>query len=227
MGQGGFGVVYRCRQPSLDRTVAVKVLTCAIDDESRSRLFREQRAVGRLTGHPNTVHVLEVGSTTSGRPYIAMPYYPFDSLDALLRHDGALRPENVLRLGIRIAGAVETAHRLGVLHRDVKPRNILLSSYGEPVLTDFGTAHISGGFETSKDTITASPAFTAPEILRGDPPTPASDVYSIGATLFAALTGHAAFERRSGEQIVAQFIRIARHPLPYGNKAFQGTLLKR
>ncbi|MDI9974166.1 MULTISPECIES: protein kinase [Rhodococcus] len=214
IGRGGFGVVYRCLQPSLDRTVAVKVLTGAIDDENRSRFFREQRAMGRLTGHPNIVNVLEVGSTASGHPFIVMPYHPLDSLDTLIRHDGPLSPDQVLRLGIRIAGAVETAHRLGILHRDIKPGNILLSSYGEPALTDFGIAHITGGFETAKDTITASPAFTAPEILRGDPPTPASDIYGIGATLFCALTGHAAFERRSGEQVVAQFVRITRNPVP-------------
>ncbi|MFC9555223.1 protein kinase [Rhodococcus sp. NPDC056960] len=214
IGRGGFGVVYRCLQPSLDRTVAVKVLIGAIDDENRIRFFREQRAMGRLTGHPNIVNVLQVGSTTSGHPFIVMPYHPMDSLDTLIRNDGPLAPDQVLRLGVRIAGAVETAHRLGILHRDIKPGNILLSSYGEPALTDFGIAHVTGGFETSKDLITASPAFTAPEILRGDPPTPASDVYSIGATLFCALTGHAAFERRSGEQVVAQFVRIARHPVP-------------
>ncbi|QSE90710.1 protein kinase [Rhodococcus pseudokoreensis] len=214
IGSGGFGVVYRCLQPSLDRTVAVKVLTGSIDDENRARFFREQRAMGRLTGHPNIVNVLQVGSTSSGHPFIVMPYHPLDSLETLIRDDGPLRPDQVLRVGVRIAGAVETAHRLGILHRDIKPSNILLSSYGEPALTDFGIAHIVGGFETAKDTITASPAFAAPEILRGDPPTPASDIYSIGATLFCALTGHAAFERRSGEKVVAQFVRIARNPLP-------------
>ncbi|KXF53448.1 protein kinase [Rhodococcus sp. SC4] len=214
IGRGGFGVVYRCLQPSLDRTVAVKVLTGAIDDENRARFFREQRAMGRLTGHPNIVNVLQVGSTASGRPFIVMPYHPLDSLDTLIRHDGPLSPDEVLRLGVRIAGAVETAHRLGILHRDIKPGNILLSSYGEPALTDFGIAHIAGGFETAKDMITASPAFTAPEILRGESPTPVSDIYSIGATLFCALTGHAAFERRSGEQVVAQFVRITKNPVP-------------
>ncbi|QTJ70277.1 protein kinase (plasmid) [Rhodococcus sp. ZPP] len=214
VGRGGFGVVYRCLQPSLDRTVAVKVLTGTIDDENLARFFREQRAMGRLTGHPNIVNVLHVGTTASGHPYIVMPYHPLDSLDTWIREKGPLSQEQVLRMGVKIAGAVETAHRLGILHRDIKPGNILLSSYGEPALTDFGIAHIRDAFETSKDTITASPAFTAPEILKGAPPTPASDVYSIGATLFCALTGHAAFERRSGEQMMAQFVRITRQPVP-------------
>ena len=115
---------------------------------------------------------------------------------------------------MKMAGAVETAHRLGILHRDVKPANILLTDYGEPALTDFGIAHIAGGFETATGTVTGSPAFTAPEVLGGDPPSPAADVYGLGATLFSALTGHAAFERRSGEQVVAQFLRITTQPVP-------------
>ena len=115
---------------------------------------------------------------------------------------------------MKMAGALETAHRLGILHRDVKPANILLTEYGEPQLTDFGIAHIAGGFETATGVVTGSPAFTAPEVLDGDTPTPASDVYSLGATLFCALTGHAAFERRSGEQVVAQFLRITKEPVP-------------
>ncbi|MDV7355903.1 protein kinase [Rhodococcus oxybenzonivorans] len=214
IGHGGFGVVYRCVQPELDRTVAVKVLTAELDQENTARFFREQRAMGRLTGHPNIVNVLQVGVTGSGRPYIVMPYHPRDSLDARIRKSGPLPLGEVLRLGVKIAGALETGHRLGILHRDVKPANILLTDYGEPALTDFGIAHISGGFETATGTVTGSPAFTAPEVLRGDPPSPASDIYGLGATLFCAVTGHAAFERRSGEQVIAQFLRITSQPVP-------------
>ncbi|MFE7418123.1 protein kinase [Rhodococcus sp. NPDC057529] len=214
IGRGGFGVVYRCSQPDLDRTVAVKVLTVDLDEENKARFFREQRAMGRLTGHPNIVGVLQVGATDSGVPYIVMPYHPHGSLEARVRKDGPLELDEVLRLGVKIAGAVETAHRLGILHRDIKPANILLTDYGEPELTDFGIAHISGGFETATGAVTGSPAYTAPEVLQGDPPSPAADVYGLGATLFSALTGHAAFERRSGEQVVAQFLRITTQPVP-------------
>ncbi|MGW5147254.1 protein kinase domain-containing protein [Rhodococcus koreensis] len=214
IGRGGFGVVYRCTQADLDRTVAVKVLTVDLDEENRARFFREQRAMGRLTGHPNIVGVLQVGATDSGVPYIVMPYHPDGSLEARVRKEGPLELDEVLRLGVKIAGAVETAHRLGILHRDVKPANILLTEYGEPELTDFGIAHISGGFETATGAVTGSPAYTAPEVLQGDPPSPAADVYGLGATLFSALTGHAAFERRSGEQVVAQFLRITTQPVP-------------
>jgi len=214
IGRGGFGVVYRCIQTPLDRTVAVKVLTVELDEETRARFFREQRAMGRLTGHPNIVTVLQVGATDSGLPYIVMPYHQQDSLDVRIRDHGPLPLHEALRLGVKMAGAAETAHQLGILHRDIKPANILLTDYGEPALTDFGIAHIAGGFETTTGTVTGSPAYTAPEVLAGDPPSAAADVYGLGATLFSALTGHAAFERRTGEQVVAQFLRITTQPVP-------------
>ncbi|QYB00456.1 protein kinase (plasmid) [Rhodococcus sp. USK10] len=214
IGRGGFGIVYRCVQPALDRTVAVKVLAADLDEENRVRFFREQRAMGRLTGHPHIVSALHVGATDSGRPYIVMPYHSQDSLDVRIRRDGPLPLEEALRLGVKMAGALETAHRLGVLHRDLKPGNILLTDYGEPALTDFGIAHIVGGFETATGTVTGSPAFTAPEVLSGEPPTEASDIYGLGATVFCAVTGHAAFERHSGEHVVAQFLRITTQPVP-------------
>jgi non-specific serine/threonine protein kinase len=213
IGRGGFGIVYKCTQVDLDRTVAIKVLTAELDT-NRERFLREQRAMGRLTGHPNIVGVLQVGETDSGYPYLVMQYHPQGSLEARIQRLGPLPVDEVLRLGVKLAGALEMAHRLGILHRDVKPANILLTEYGEPALSDFGIAHIAGGFKTATGTFTGSPAFTAPEILSGDPPGRASDIYSLGATLFAALTGHAAFERRSGEQIVAQFLRIASESAP-------------
>uniref|UniRef100_UPI0005938CB8 protein kinase domain-containing protein n=1 Tax=Nocardia vinacea TaxID=96468 RepID=UPI0005938CB8 len=85
IGRGGFGVVYRCTQVALDRTVAVKVLTAELDEDNQTRFLREQKAMGRLTGHPNIVTVLQVGVTPSGRPYLVMPYHPLDSLDAWIR----------------------------------------------------------------------------------------------------------------------------------------------
>ncbi|MGW4774799.1 protein kinase domain-containing protein [Nocardia sp. NPDC004278] len=214
IGRGGFGVVYRCTQAALDRTVAIKVLTAALEEENQQRFIREQRAMGRLTGHPNIVGVLQVGTITSGLPYLVMPYYPQDSLDARIRRHGPLSVQETVRLGVKLAGALEAAHRLGILHRDVKPANVLISDYGEPALTDFGIARVPDEFHTITGTVTGSPAFTAPEVLAGEAPTPAADVYGLGATLFAALTGHAAFERRSGEQVVAQFLRITTQPVP-------------
>ncbi|RYE41046.1 MAG: protein kinase [Hyphomicrobiales bacterium] len=214
IGRGGFGIVYRCIQVALDRTVAVKVLTADLDEENRARFLREQHAAGRLTGHPNIVTVLHADVTKNGRPFIVMPYHAQGSLDERIRRHGPLPLEEALRLGVKIAGALETAHRFGILHRDVKPGNILFTDYGEPALADFGIAHIAGGFETTAGIVTGSPAFTAPEVVVGEPPSPAADVYGLGATLFAAMTGHVAFERRSGEQLVAQFLRITVEPVP-------------
>ena len=213
IGRGGFGVVYRCVQRSLDRTVAVKVLA-DLDEENLERFVREQRAMGRLSGHPNIVNVLEVGATARGRPFIVMQYHPHGTLEALIRKHGPLDWRWVLRLGIKLAGALETGHQAGVLHRDVKPANILFTEYREPALTDFGIARITGGFETRAGLIAGTPSFTAPEVLSGAAATVASDLYGLGATLFCALTGHAVFERRSGESVVAQFVRISKGPIP-------------
>lgn len=214
IGRGGFGIVYRCAQPMLDRAVAVKVSITDLDPDNLDRFLREQRAMGRLSGHPHIMNVLQVGVLASGRPFIVMPYHAKDSLEVLIRRHGPLDWGETLTIGVKLAGALEAAHRAGTLHRDVKPGNILLTDYGEPQLTDFGIARIAGGFETATGLITGSPAFTAPEVLEGKSPTPASDVYSLGATLFCALTGHAACERRSGEQVIAQFLRVTSQPIP-------------
>ncbi|HZN84164.1 MAG TPA: serine/threonine-protein kinase, partial [Mycobacterium sp.] len=214
IGHGGFGVVYRCVQPLLDRDVAIKVLTGDLDPDNLDRFLREQRAMGRLSGHPHIVTIFQVGTTAGGRPYIVMPCHRKGSLEALIRQHGPMDWCETLRIGVKLAGALEAAHRAGILHRDVKPGNVLLTEYGEPQLTDFGIARIAGGFQTGTGVIIGSPAFTAPEVLAGAAPTSASDVYSLGATLFCILTGHAAFERRSGEQVVAQFLRITSQPIP-------------
>ena len=156
IGRGGFGIVYRCTQLALDRTVAVKVLTTDLD-ENRERFLREQRAMGRLTGHPNIVGVLQVGETEGGYPYLVMQFHRRGSLDARIRRVGPLPLEEVMRLGVKMAGALATAHRTCILHRDIKPANILYTDYGEPALSDFGIAHITGGFKTATGTFTGSP----------------------------------------------------------------------
>ncbi|MFD9667679.1 protein kinase [Rhodococcus sp. NPDC059968] len=207
IGRGGFGVVYRCDERTLDRVVAVKVLTTYHDPEGVARFLREQKAMGRLCGHPNIVTIYRVGTTSTGRPYLVMHYHEPGSLQALIA-SGPIPWTRVLHLGIEVAGALEAAHQQSVLHRDIKPANILIDTFGEPQLTDFGIARITGGFETTAGVVTGSPAYTDPDVLLGDPPSPASDIYSLGATLFCALTGHAAFERRSGEPLIAQFRRV-------------------
>ncbi|MFC9362010.1 protein kinase [Rhodococcus sp. NPDC057014] len=214
-GRGGFGIVYRCRQPSLDRLVAVKVLSPDPDHMDRARFLREQQAMGRLSGHPNIVHVLQAGITYTGRPYIVMPFHRRDSLESWIAAHGPLTAAEVLAVGVKLAGALETAHRGGVLHRDIKPANILLTEYGEPQLTDFGIARITGGDETTRNGLVAgSPAYTAPELLSGADASTVTDVYGLGATLFTALAGHPAYARRRGEKVFAQLLRIGTEPLP-------------
>jgi ATP/maltotriose-dependent transcriptional regulator MalT len=214
IGRGGFGLVYRCSEPELARTVAVKVLTADLEPDNVERFIREQVAMGKLSGHPHIVSIFKVGTTATGRPYIVMQYHPHGSLEAKIHDNGPVGWADALHIGVKVAGALATAHRRGTVHRDVKPANILLTEYGEPQLTDFGIARVIGGFETADGAVMGSPAYTAPEVLLGETPDVTSDVYSLASTLFCAGTGHAVFERRKGEQMVAQFLRITNHPMP-------------
>ncbi|WP_083895518.1 serine/threonine-protein kinase [Nocardia jiangxiensis] len=214
IGQGGFGIVYRCVESSLDRNVAIKVLTATVATEDRERFVREQHALGRLSGHPNIVQILQADVTSRGIPYIVMPFHSRGSLEERLRESGPLSWNEVARIGERIAGALAAAHRIGIIHRDVKPANILVDDYDEPQLADFGIARIGEGFETTRGHVAGTPSFTAPELLSGQRPNAKSDIYSLGATLFCLLTGHAAFERRTGESVVAQFLRMRNDPIP-------------
>ena len=143
-----------------------------------------------------------------------MPFQSLDSLAVRVRREGPIPWEEATRLGVRLAGALECAHRVGTLHRDIKPANILLSDYGEAQLTDFGIARIEGGFETATGAFTGSLSYSSPEVLNGRPPTRQSDIYGLAAALFSIIAGRAAFERREGEEIIAQFLRITGQPIP-------------
>lgn len=215
VGRGGFGVVYRCVQSGLGRRVAVKILTMPIG-ENRARFVREQHAMAQMTGHPNVVPVLHVGETSGGYPFLVMPFCERGSVQDRVNSAESFGIDEVLRLGVKIAGALACAHGVGIVHRDVKPANILFTDFAEPALCDFGIARVSNGdeFVTATGLFAGSPAYTAPEIIGGGRPDPATDVYGLGATLFCCLTGHAAHERRAGEQTVAQLLRIATNPLP-------------
>ncbi|MFF0499964.1 protein kinase [Nocardia aobensis] len=213
VGSGGFGKVYRCVEESLDRVVAVKVLTAEVGADNRNRFLREQHALAKFSDHPHIVQVYQAETTPAGRPFIVMPFHSRGSLDARIRANGPLPWQELLSIGVKLAGALETAHAHGVIHRDVNPANVLITDYGEPQLADFGIARMSGAFETGRGLIAGTPAYTAPEVLRGGPPDVLSDVYGLGATLFTALTGHAAFERKANESMLAQFVRISSEPL--------------
>jgi serine/threonine-protein kinase PknK len=214
IGRGGFGVVYRCYQTSLARSVAAKVVGSDIDQNNRERFLREGYAMGGLSGHPNIMHVLQVGVTASNRLYIVMPYYASDSLAQRLRRTGPIQWPEALQIGVKLCGALETAHRTNTLHRDIKPANVLVNDYGEPVLSDFGLAHITGGFQTATGHFTGTISYTAPEVLTGAPPTVAADIYSLAATIYALLAGNAAHERQSGEDLLAHYQRVSSRVVP-------------
>jgi serine/threonine-protein kinase/serine/threonine-protein kinase PknK len=214
VGRGGFGVVYRCNEPSLDRVVAIKVLSSDQDDLDLEHFQREQRAMGRVSGHPNIVPVLHCGLTFTGRPYIVMPYHSRKTLDSWIKGHGPLAVGEALTVGVRLAGALETAHRAGVLHRDVKPPNILLTAYGEPQLCDFGIARVTGGRETAPNIIVGSPAYTAPELFEGRAPSAAADVYGLAATVFTLLNGVPPFPFKPGENAIAFVRRVLSDPIP-------------
>ncbi|OBC02907.1 protein kinase [Mycobacterium sp. 852013-50091_SCH5140682] len=214
VGRGGAGVVYRCHQTSLARSVAIKVLMSDLDQDNRERFLREGLAMGKLSGHPNIENILQVGMTDSNRPYIVMPYHQAGSLAQRLHRVGRIAWPDALRIGVKLCGALETAHRAGTLHRDIKPGNVLVNDYGEPQLSDFGIARIVGGYETATGFFTGTIAFTAPEVLAGSPPTAVSDVYSLGATIYALIAGTAAHERKGDEDLIAHYLRISSTPVP-------------
>ncbi len=214
VARGGAGVIYCCYETALGRNVAVKVLPAHFDEDSRERFLREGYAMGGLSGHPNIVNILRVGVTASGKPYIVMPYHSADSLAVRLRREGPIAWPQVLHIGVKLCGALETAHRSGTLHRDIKPANTLVNDYGEPQLSDFGIAHIEGGYETATGFFSGTIDYTAPEVMTGNPATVAADMYSLGATLYALIAGNAAHERKKGEDLVAQYLRISTAKVP-------------
>ncbi|OBI40902.1 serine/threonine-protein kinase [Mycobacterium colombiense] len=208
IARGAAGVVYCCRETALGRNVAIKVLPTFIDDASRERFLREGYAMGGLSGHPNIVNILRVGLTAGGRPYIVMSYCPAGSLGLRVQREGPIAWPEAVRIGVKLCGALETAHLSGTLHRDIKPANVLVNDYGEPQLTDFGTAHVPGGYETAAGLFSGTIDYLAPEVMAGDPATVGSDVYSLGATIYALIAGNAAYERRGSDDLLAHYTRI-------------------
>ncbi len=208
IGQGGFATVYRARQPAFARTVAVKVLTgTTFDEEHRLRFERELHALGLLSGHPGIVTVYETGFTSEGRPYLTMAYVAEGTLGDRIRTRGPMAWPEAVSILVRLAGALETAHRSGIVHRDIKPANVLLSRYGAQ-LSDFGIARIAGLHETRSGVITASVAHAAPEVLNGDRPTISADIYSLGSTAYTMFLGRSPFERESDASIAPLMMRI-------------------
>ncbi|HEU5085122.1 MAG TPA: serine/threonine-protein kinase [Acidimicrobiales bacterium] len=219
IGSGGSGVVYRGRQLAFGRDVAVKIATAGAGagDEAVARWEREVAAVGRLSNHPNIVPVFDAGITEAGAPYLVMAYVPEGTLGDRLRQEGPLEPEEVAAIGAKLAGTLATVHAAGVLHRDVKPDNVLWSPHGEPQLTDFGIARLQDITATLTGNLHATIAYAAPEVLAGQPATEASDVYGLGATLYACLTGAPPHPAEGGQHVVAHVAKVLEtdpDPLP-------------
>ena len=212
LGSGGYAKVWRAYQPGFSRYVAIKVLAFDVVDERAIRAFeRECQAMGKLGAHPNIVTVLDNGVTAGNQPYIVMEYFPKGTYSDKVR-EGPLSPEAVLKVGVKISGALQACHDAGILHRDIKPHNIFVSGYDEPALGDFGIST----FETER-TSTSEAAFTVhyapPEVLNGLLATVQSDLYSLGATLYRLVEGVRPFDG-SEQSVVTTAVRVINEPSP-------------
>jgi eukaryotic-like serine/threonine-protein kinase len=198
IGAGAMGAVWRATDELLNRTVAVKELLAAAApptaagndalEESRQRILREGRIGARLQ-HPHVISMFDV-VVHDDRPWLVMEYLPSRSLAAVLAQKGPLPPDEVAEIGRQVADGLAAAHVAGVVHRDVKPGNVLIAEDGRVKLTDFGVSRAVDDVQlTRTGLIAGTPAFLSPEVSRGQDPTAASDVFALGATLYAAIEG--------------------------------------
>lgn len=218
LGRGGMGRVWRARDEVLDRDVAVKQLVVppgldeSYRDDLRRRSIREARAIARLN-HPNVVRVFDVLRPEGDDPWIVMEFVDGQSLQEAL----PLPVARVAEIGLAILAALEAAHAEGVVHRDVKPANVLLAADGRVVLTDFGLATVPGDpHVTQPGMMFGSPAYLAPERAREAVAGPASDLWSLGATLYAAVEGRPPFCRATA---IATLTALTSEPVPPPQRA--------
>jgi tRNA A-37 threonylcarbamoyl transferase component Bud32 len=220
IGQGAMGTVWRARDLVLTREVAIKEvrLPDLMPDQDRKilreRTLREARVSAKLN-HPGVVTVYDV-IEAGGTPWIVMELVAARSLEQVLAHDGPLPPRQVASIGVMLLGALASAHAAGIVHRDVKPGNVLITGDSRAVLTDFGIATLDGdpGL-TQAGMVMGTPGFCAPERIRGAPASPASDLWSLGATLYAAVTGRGPFEGQGSPMaVLASIVHSDPPPLP-------------
>lgn len=221
LGRGGMGTVWRARDEMLDREVAVKELTInhLPDDELeilQSRMKREAQAAARIK-HPGVITIHDV-LEQDGRPWIVMELVDGRSLADVIRQDGPLLPREAAEIGLQVLAALHRGHQLGVLHRDVKPANVLLEhGTGRVVLLDFGIAKFEGASElTRPGDLVGSPDYLAPERAQGGILGPASDLWGLGATLYAAVEGESPFRRESPINTLAA---VVEEPMPEPRRA--------
>ena len=224
IGSGGNAQVYLYEQELPRRKVAVKVLNESALSEAARRRFTAEANVTAGLAHRHIVQVFDANVTADGRPYLVMPYYPQPNMSVRARRSH-FSIADVLRIGIQLGSAVETSHRHDVLHRDIKPQNILTDSYGEPALTDFGIATTTGGDGPEGLSVPWSP----PEILYGTGPgDQRADVYSLGATLWHLLVGRSPFELPGGDNSTFSLMgRIQSDPPPRTQRADTPDSLER
>ncbi|WP_329425710.1 protein kinase [Streptosporangium sp. NBC_01495] len=211
LGSGGMGVVWRARDELLHREVAIKEVRLdpnlpeAQRAEARERTLREARAAARL-GHPSIVAVHDVVAQ-DGRPWIVMDLVKGRSLEQAVQAEGPLPPRRVAMIGLAVLDALALAHSRGIVHRDVKPANIMLAGDGGVLLTDFGIATLEGDVQlTSPDALIGSPGYMAPERLRGTDDGPATDLWSLAATLYTAVEGRSPFRRESSAATIGAIL---------------------
>ncbi|SDH61731.1 hypothetical protein SAMN05192558_12254 [Actinokineospora alba] len=198
IGSGAMGVVWQAHDDRLHRTVAVKQLlsqpglSAEQAEEARQRAMREGRIAARLA-HPNAITVYDVAEH-DGEPWLIMEYLPSKSLATVLNEREYLAPVEAARIGSQIAAALVAAHAAGIVHRDVKPANVLLGEDGTVKITDFGISRATGDITvTATGMLAGTPAYLAPEVAKGENPTSAADVFSLGSTLYTAVEGHSPF----------------------------------
>jgi hypothetical protein len=200
LGSGGMGTVWRAADRVLGREVAVKELRGLAElagperEAFTLRTFREARAAGRLN-HPGVVAVYDIFED-GGHPWIVMQLVPSRTLGSIVRDEGALPPRRVAEIGVQLLAGLRVAHEAGVLHRDVKPDNVLIAEDGRAVLTDFGIATLEDDSPVTRTgTLIGTPAFIAPERAAGGSAERASDLWSLGVTMFLAVEGRSPFQR--------------------------------
>lgn len=212
IGSGGFSKVYTAHQERFARTVAVKVVSVDLSSDAIRRFEREQATAGQLDGHPNVIRIYESGLTEAGRPYLMMEYHSAGSVADRLRRHGPLPVADVLDLGVKLGGALHAAHRRGIVHRDVKPQNVLLSQFSGPVLADFGIAALDPGrFTVTTEAFSVHHA--APEVLAGGAATPSSDLYSLASTIYELLSGRPPFFDAERPELLALIQRVQHDPV--------------
>jgi tRNA A-37 threonylcarbamoyl transferase component Bud32 len=215
LGRGGMGTVWRAEDETLGRTVAVKELRfpSSIDEDEKRRLItrtlREAKAIARIR-NTSAVTVFDVVDEDD-RPWIVMELVEGKSLAEAIREDGLLEPRRAAEVGLAILDVLRSAHREGILHRDVKPSNVLISEDGRVVLTDFGIAQVEGDPSiTSTGMLVGAPSYISPERARGHKPGPAADLWSLGGLLYAAVEGAPPYDKGSA---IATLTAVMTEPL--------------